>query len=61
MDDSPGVSAQHPGGAGIPVALIRPSEWVIAGARWLVGALLLLRLPKVTAGEAAGQSLVAAR
>jgi amino acid transporter len=45
---------------GMPAALIWPSEWVIVGAWWLVGAVFLWRLPKVTAGEDAEERLIAA-
>lgn len=45
---------------GMPAALIWPYEWVILGAWWLVGILLLLRLPRIGAGRDAEEELIAA-
>ncbi|KUO19012.1 APC family permease [Streptomyces dysideae] len=45
---------------GMPAALVWPSEWVIVGAWWLVGALFLWRLPKVAPGEDAEERLIEA-
>lgn len=45
---------------GMPAALIWPSEWLIVGAWWLVGAVFLWRLPRVTPGEDAEQRLIEA-
>jgi APA family basic amino acid/polyamine antiporter len=45
---------------GMPAALVWPSEWIIVGAWWLVGAVLLWRLPKVGPGEDAEQRLIEA-
>ncbi len=45
---------------GMPAALIWPYEWVILGAWWLVGIVLVLRLPKVGPGRNAEAELVAA-
>jgi basic amino acid/polyamine antiporter, APA family len=45
---------------GMPAALIWPYEWVILGAWWLAGILLLLRLPKIGPGRNAEEELIAA-
>ncbi|NLU67078.1 APC family permease [Streptomyces sp. HNM0574] len=45
---------------GMPAALTWPAEWLIAGAWWTLGALLLLRLPWTGAGADAEGRLVAA-
>lgn len=45
---------------GMPAALIWPYEWVILGVWWLVGTLLLVRLPKIGPGAGAEEELVAA-
>lgn len=45
---------------GMPAALIWPYEWVILGAWWLVGILLLMRLPKIGPGRNAEEELIAA-
>ncbi|MCC5032488.1 APC family permease [Streptomyces sp. WAC 00631] len=45
---------------GMPAALVWPSEWVIVGAWWLVGAFFLWRLPRIAPGEDAEQRLVEA-
>jgi amino acid transporter len=45
---------------GMPAALIWPYEWAILGAWWLVGIVLLLRLPKIAPGRRAEEELIAA-
>jgi len=45
---------------GMPAALIWPYEWVILGLWWLVGVVLVLRLPKIGPGRDAEKDLVAA-
>jgi len=45
---------------GMPAALIWPYEWVILGAWWLVGIVLVLRLPKIGPGLNAEEDLIAA-
>lgn len=45
---------------GMPAALIWPYEWVILGAWWLVGVVLVLRLPKIGPGRNAEEDLIAA-
>jgi APA family basic amino acid/polyamine antiporter len=45
---------------GMPAALIWPYEWAILGAWWLVGILLLMRLPNIGPGRDAEEELVAA-
>ena len=44
----------------MPAALIWPYEWLILGVWWLAGVVLVLRLPKIPAGENAEDELVAA-
>ena len=45
---------------GMPAALIWPYEWLILGAWWAVGLVLLLRLPRIRPGPEAERQLVAA-
>jgi amino acid transporter len=45
---------------GMPAALVWPYEWLILGAWWLAGVVLVVRLPKIPAGEHAEEELVAA-
>ncbi|TDC26030.1 APC family permease [Streptomyces sp. 8K308] len=45
---------------GMQAALVWPEEWAIVGAWWLVGAVFLWRLPRVTAGADAEERLLAA-
>ena len=45
---------------GMPAALIWPYEWVILGAWWLVGIVLVVRLPKIGPGRNAEEDLIAA-
>ncbi len=45
---------------GMPAALIWPYEWVILGAWWLVGVVLVARLPRIGPGRHAEEELVAA-
>jgi amino acid transporter len=45
---------------GMPAALIWPYEWIILGLWWLVGLVLVLRLPNIGAGHDAEEKLVAA-
>ncbi len=45
---------------GMPAALIWPYEWLILGAWWLAGLVLVLRLPSIGAGPDAEHELVAA-
>lgn len=45
---------------GMPAALVWPSEWIIVGAWWLVGAVFLWRLPRVAPGGDAEKRLIAA-
>ena len=45
---------------GMPAALIWPYEWAILGAWWLVGIVLLMRLPKIGPGRHAEEKLIAA-
>jgi APA family basic amino acid/polyamine antiporter len=45
---------------GMPAALIWPYEWVILGAWWLVGIVLVSRLPKIGPGPDAEEQLIAA-
>lgn len=44
---------------GLPAALSWPAEWVILGIWWLVGIVLVARLPTVGAGRDAEERLVA--
>jgi amino acid transporter len=45
---------------GMPAALIWPYEWLILGAWWAVGLVLVLRLPRVPPGPEAERQLVSA-
>jgi APA family basic amino acid/polyamine antiporter len=45
---------------GMPAALIWPYEWIILGAWWLVGIVLVVRLPKIGPGRDAEEKLIAA-
>ena len=45
---------------GMPAALIWPYEWVILGLWWLVGMVLVVRLPKIGPGRDAEEKLIAA-
>ena len=45
---------------GMPAALIWPYEWVILGAWWLVGIVLVVRLPKIGPGRNSEEELIAA-
>ncbi len=45
---------------GMPAALVWPYEWLILGGWWLAGVVLVVRLPKVAAGQRAEEELVAA-
>ncbi len=45
---------------GMPAALIWPYEWLILGAWWLAGVVLVVRLPKIPAGVHAETELIAA-
>jgi amino acid transporter len=45
---------------GMPAALIWPYEWIILGAWWLAGIVLVLRLPKIGPGRDAEEHLIAA-
>jgi amino acid transporter len=45
---------------GMPAALIWPYEWIILGLWWLVGLVLVLRLPHIAAGRDAEEKLIAA-
>ena len=45
---------------GMPAALAWPHEWVMVGVWWLVGAVLLWRLPRIAPGPDAEQHLIAA-
>ena len=45
---------------GMPAALIWPYEWIILGAWWLVGLVLVVRLPKIGPGRDAEEKLIAA-
>jgi hypothetical protein len=44
----------------MPAALIWPYEWLILGAWWAVGLVLVLRLPRVPPGPEAERQLVSA-
>ncbi len=45
---------------GMPAALIWPYEWLILGAWWLAGLVLVLRLPSIAPGRDAEHELMAA-
>jgi APA family basic amino acid/polyamine antiporter len=45
---------------GMPAALIWPYEWVILGVWWLVGIVLVVRLPKIGPGRDAEEKLIVA-
>ncbi len=45
---------------GMPAALIWPYEWVILGAWWLAGVILVLRLPRIGPGHDAEHRLIQA-
>lgn len=45
---------------GMPAALIWPYEWIILGLWWLVGVVLVMRLPHIGPGRDAEHQLVAA-
>jgi basic amino acid/polyamine antiporter, APA family len=45
---------------GMPAALIWPYEWIILGAWWLVGLVLVLRLPHIGPGRDAEKRLISA-
>ncbi len=45
---------------GMPAALIWPAEWIILGAWWAVGIVLVLRLPRIGPGARAEHELVQA-
>ncbi len=45
---------------GMPSALVWPAEWVILGLWWLVGVVLVLRLPRIGPGRGAEEELLAA-